>query len=70
VRFLAEEISTGTYLNIMAQYRPCYKALCIPALARPVLHEEVIEAIDLAHEYGLYRLDRFDASLKQNPVSG
>ncbi len=26
LRFLAEEISPNTYLNLMEQYRPCYKA--------------------------------------------
>jgi putative pyruvate formate lyase activating enzyme len=58
VRFLAEEISSNTYLNVMAQYHPCYKAFDIPNLARPVNSEEYQEAIDLAHQHGLYRLDR------------
>lgn len=58
VRFLAQEVSTNTYLNIMAQYHPCYKAFDIPQLARPVLGQEFYEAIDLAHQQGLYRLDR------------
>ena len=58
VRFLAEEVSTNTYLNIMAQYHPCYKALDMPQLARPLLSQEFYEAIDLAHQQGLYRLDR------------
>ena len=58
VRFLAEEVSTNTYLNIMAQYHPCYKAFDMPQLARPLLKQEFYEAIDLAHQQGLYRLDR------------
>jgi len=58
VRFLAEEVSTNTYLNIMAQYHPCYKAFDMPQLARPLLSQEFYEAIDLAHQQGLYRLDR------------
>jgi putative pyruvate formate lyase activating enzyme len=58
VRFLAQEISTNTYLNIMAQYHPCYKAFDIPQLAHPLLNHEFYEAIDLAHQHGLYRLDR------------
>jgi len=58
VRFLAQEISTNTYLNIMAQYRPGYKAFDISQLARPVNRQEFYEAIDLAHQQGLYRLDR------------
>lgn len=58
VRFLAEEISRNTYLNIMAQYRPCYKAYNLPPLDRPITREEYAEAIRLAHEAGLYRLDQ------------
>ncbi|GAI05649.1 unnamed protein product, partial [marine sediment metagenome] len=57
VRFLAQEVSTNTYLNIMAQYHPCHRAFDIPQLARPVNRQEFTEAIDLAHQQGLYRLD-------------
>jgi len=58
VRFLAQEISTNTYLNIMAQYHPGYKAFDIPQLAHAVNRQEFLEAIDLAHQQGLNRLDR------------
>jgi len=58
VRFLAQEVSSSTYLNIMAQYHPCYKAFAIPSLARPLHRQEFNEAIDLAHQQGLYRLDK------------
>ncbi len=63
VRFLAQEVSTNTYLNIMAQYHPCYKAFDIPQLARPVNKQELNEAIDLAHQQGLNRLDRYNFPL-------
>jgi len=69
VRFLAREISTNIYLNIMAQYRPCYKAFDIPQLARAVNRQEFLEAIDLAHQQGLYRLDRVHTSLPLRLVS-
>ncbi len=58
VCFLAQEVSTNTYLNIMAQYHPGYKAFDIPQLARAVNRQEFLEAIDLAHQQGLNRLDR------------
>ena len=58
VRFLAKEVSANTYLNIMAQYHPCYKAFDMPQLARPLLRQEFYEALDLAHQQGLYRLDK------------
>ncbi len=57
VRFLAQEISTNTYLNVMAQYHPDYKAFDIPQLASPVTRDEFNEAVDLAHRHGLHRLD-------------
>jgi len=64
VSFLAQEVSTNTYLNVMAQYHPCHKAFDMPLLARPVLRGEVSEAIDLAHQQGLYRLDSRESRLK------
>ena len=69
VCFLAQEVSTNTYLNIMAQYRPSYKAFDIPQLARPVLAQEFYGAIDLAHQQGLYRLDRVYTSLPLKLIS-
>ena len=58
VRFLTQEISPHTYLNIMDQYRPSYKADNVPLISRPLLREEFAEAIDLARQQGLDRLDK------------
>jgi putative pyruvate formate lyase activating enzyme len=58
VSFLVQEVSTNTYLNIMAQYHPCHKAFDIPQLARPISREEFNEAISLARRQGLSRLDK------------
>jgi len=63
VRFLAQEVSTNTYLNVMAQYHPCYKAYDIPLLSRPVSRQEFYEATELAHQQGLHRLDRHNFPL-------
>jgi len=57
VDFLSKEISRNTYLNIMAQYRPCYRASEVPGLARPISAEEYQEALWLAKQAGLMRLD-------------
>jgi len=62
VGFLAKEVSTNTYLNIMAQYHPCYKAFDMPSLARPISGQEFQEAIALAHQQALYRLDKYHSS--------
>jgi putative pyruvate formate lyase activating enzyme len=56
-RFIAEEISPATYLNVMDQYRPCHRAGEYPELSRPITHEEFRQALDLAHRYRLRRLD-------------
>jgi len=57
VRFLAEEISVNTYLNIMDQYRPCYNADRFPEINRRITAEEYADALRLAREAGLNRLD-------------
>ena len=64
VKFLAREVSTNTYLNIMAQYHPCYKAFDIPKIERPLLGQEFSEAIELAQQQGLYRLDTEKSPLR------
>jgi len=56
-KFLAEEVSKNVYLNIMAQYRPAYKAHQYPALNRRIKPEEYRETIGLAKQLGLTRLD-------------
>jgi len=56
VRFLRDEISPHTYLNVMAQYRPCYRAHELPPLNRPITSQEYAEAVCLARQAGL-RLD-------------
>jgi len=56
-QFLAEEVSKNVYLNIMAQYRPAYKAYQIPKLSRRLKPKEYREAVRLAKQFGLNRLD-------------
>jgi putative pyruvate formate lyase activating enzyme len=58
VSFLAKDISVNTYLNVMAQYHPCYQAFDIPRLARRLQGQEFSDAVDLAHRQGLHRLDK------------
>lgn len=58
LRFLAEEISQQTYLNLMDQYRPAYKAAEYPALDRPTTRDEYRDAVRLALTTGLHRLDK------------
>ena len=57
VRFIAEEISRNTYINIMDQYYPCYKAFEHPPLDRRITTKEYTEAIKMALDAGLKRID-------------
>jgi putative pyruvate formate lyase activating enzyme len=55
VRFLSEEISPNTYLNVMDQYRPEYNACRFPELNRPITGREYAHALRLAARSGLAR---------------
>ncbi len=57
LRWLAQEISPNTYLNLMDQYRPCYKASEYPELNRRITREEYVRVEQWAEELGLRRLD-------------
>ena len=57
VRFIAEEISKETYVNIMNQYRPCFEAYEYPPLDRRITRGEFAAAIEMAREAGLTRID-------------
>ena len=57
MRFLSREISRNTYVNIMAQYRPCGQASEYPPLNRRLTAGEYEEALRMAHEEGIRRLD-------------
>jgi len=58
MRFIAEEISPDSYVNIMAQYRPEYRAAECPELDRRITAGEYRQAVEAADRYGLTRLDR------------
>jgi putative pyruvate formate lyase activating enzyme len=55
--FLARHISPDTYVNLMDQYRPCYRADEMPPLDRAITAAEYRRARDAARAHGLRRLD-------------
>ena len=57
-RFLVEEVSRDTYINVMDQYRPCYKAAELPPLDRPIARAEYEQAVQQSREAGLHRFDK------------
>ncbi|MBS7651079.1 radical SAM protein [Candidatus Bathyarchaeota archaeon] len=59
LRFIAEEISKNTYINIMDQYRPMYKAYKYDGLKRRPTFEEYGRVVKLARKFGLERGESF-----------
>lgn len=55
MHFIATEISPHSYVNVMSQYRPEYKASTYPELSRVITHQEYSEAINNAKNEGLDR---------------
>jgi len=57
IRFIAEETSKNTYINIMDQYHPCCKAFEHPPLDRRITTREYSDAVKIALDAGLKRVD-------------
>lgn len=55
MRFIAQEISKGTYVNIMAQYYPSHKSYQYQELSRRISGQEYRAAIEAAKQAGLRR---------------
>jgi len=63
MKFIADEISHRTYVNIMDQYHPCGEADKFPELNRRITPEEYEEALQATRDAGLTRLDN-----RQRPI--
>lgn len=57
MKFIANKISKNSYVNIMAQYRPCGNASQVRDLNRHLDRNEFKEALRIAQEEGINRLD-------------
>jgi putative pyruvate formate lyase activating enzyme len=57
VEFLAKGVSPNTYVNMMDQFRPAYKAHHFPELNRRITRHEYQAAVRMAEAAGLGRLD-------------
>jgi len=58
MHFIATQISTNTYTNIMPQYRPCGQAYQMADMASHVTGDEFREALNEAKQEGILRLDK------------
>lgn len=54
LRFIAEEISEYTYVSLMSQYHPYYKAFQFKEISHCLEYEKYQEAQALMQKYGLY----------------
>ena len=67
MRFIGDELSADTYISLMSQYFPCYKAGQFTEISRRITPEEYTEAKRIMQRYGLnkgwlqesYGLERF-----------
>jgi putative pyruvate formate lyase activating enzyme len=55
LRFIVDELSPQTYVNIMDQYRPCFQARRSPEIARRTTSAEHRAVVAMARRLGLYR---------------
>ena len=57
LKWIADNLPKDTYVNIMSQYRPAYKAFNYPEISRRITRKEYSDAIRWAREFGLTNLD-------------
>jgi putative pyruvate formate lyase activating enzyme len=57
VGWIAEHLPKDTYVNIMSQYRPMYKATDYPLISRRLRRSEYNEVVDYAKGVGLTNLE-------------
>ena len=62
LNFIASQISTDTYVNIMDQYRPCGTISAYAELHTSISPKHYSEAVGYAEKIGLQRLDRRELS--------
>jgi putative pyruvate formate lyase activating enzyme len=55
--WIAARLPKDTYVNIMSQYRPTYRAFEFPEISRPITRAEYEEAVTCARRLGLTNLD-------------
>jgi putative pyruvate formate lyase activating enzyme len=57
MRWIASRLPQNTYVNIMIQYRPAYRARLYPEIDRSVTMEEYLDVVQEARRCGLSMLD-------------
>jgi putative pyruvate formate lyase activating enzyme len=57
MEWIPKKLPKDTYVNIMAQYNPAYKAYDYPEIARRITSAEYKKVVNRAKEVGLTNLD-------------
>ncbi len=57
IDWVAEHLPADTYLNLMSQYRPMFRASEYPEISRPINRDEYDEVVEYARAAGLTNLD-------------
>jgi len=57
MEWIGENLPKDTYVNIMAQYTPYWKAYDYPEISRRITSEEYVKVVEKAQEVGLTNLD-------------
>lgn len=57
MRWISRSLPSDSYVNIMLQYRPAYRAHLFPEIDRPVSREEYTQVVEEARRNGLTQLD-------------
>lgn len=57
MEWIAKKLPRNTYVNIMAQYNPFFRALDFPKISRRIRPEEYTRVVNRARELGLTNLD-------------
>ena len=58
MRFIAKNLSSDSYVNVMAQYRPCGRAAEVKGLDSHLSPQDYHEAVQAAKQEGISRLDQ------------
>jgi putative pyruvate formate lyase activating enzyme len=55
--WIAGNLPKDSYVNLMSQYRPMFKAFKYPEISRKLKREEFAQAVTWAKQFGLTNLD-------------
>lgn len=53
LKWISQNLPKDTFVNVMSQYRPVFKAQNYPAISRPITRAEYKEALGYVKEFGL-----------------